>query len=67
MVTIEDIMVYFTNNARYFNLRGIEFTNEDCEAVFERMEALGETMEQAADNVMEGIAECLEDGLEDFT
>lgn len=66
MVTIDDIMVYFNNNAKYFDLRGIEFTNEDYDSVMERMEVLGETMEQAADNVMESIAACLEDGLEEL-
>lgn len=66
MVTIDDIMVYFNNNAKYFDLRGVEFTNEDYDSVMERMEVLGETMEQAADNVMESIAACLEDGLEEL-
>lgn len=43
-----------------YDLEGIEITDEDVKNVFERITEYGDTYEEALNDVLQGIKECLE-------
>lgn len=58
----EDIKIYIENNLKYFELEGVEITNEDIELVKQKINQ-GKNLEEACDSVLIGIRECLDEGL----
>ena len=53
------------DNLKYFNLEGVKLMEEDFELAEEKVED-GMSIEDACDEVLSGIRECLDEGLEDF-
>ena len=60
----EKIEDYMENNLKYFELEGVEITEDDFDFVEEKVKQ-GKSIEDACDEVLRGIRECLDDGLED--
>lgn len=60
----EKIESYIENNLKYFELEGVEITEYDIDFAEEKVKQ-GKSIEGACDEVLRGIRECLDDGLED--
>lgn len=60
----EKIESYMENNLKYFELEGVEITEYDIYFAEEKVKQ-GKSIEAACDEVLRGIRECLDDGLED--
>lgn len=60
----EKIKEYVENNTKAFELEGVEFCDEDYEFV-EKLIAEEKSLENACDEMMQGIRDCLDEGLED--
>lgn len=60
----EKIEDYMKNNLKYFELEGVEVTEDDFDFAEEKVKQ-GKSIEDACDEVLRGIRECLDDGLED--
>lgn len=60
----EKIEDYIDENLRYFELEGVEITEEDIEFIEEKINS-GKSIEDACDEVLSGIRECLDEGLDD--
>lgn len=60
----EKIEDYMENNLKYFELEGVEITEDDFDFAEEKVKQ-GKPIEDACDEVLRGIRECLDDGLED--
>lgn len=60
----EKIEDYMENNLKYFELEGVEITEDDFDFAEEKVKQ-GKSIEDACDEVLRGIRECLDDGLED--
>lgn len=60
----EKIEDYMENNLKYFELEGVEITEDDFDFAEEKIKQ-GKSIEDACDEVLRGIRECLDDGLED--
>ncbi len=60
----EKIKEYVENNTKGFELEGVEFCDEDYEFV-EKLIAEGKSLEDACDKMMQGVRDCLDEGLED--
>ena len=61
----EKIEDYMEENLKYFELLGVEITEDDFNFAEEKVRQ-GKSIEDACDEVLRGIRECLDDGLEDF-
>lgn len=60
----EKIKEYVENNAKKFELEGVEFCNEDYEFV-ENLIAEGKSLEDACNEMMQDVRDYLDEGLED--
>ena len=60
----EKIEDYMENNLKYFELEGVEITEDDFDFAEKKVKQ-GKSIEDACDEVLRGIRECLDDGLED--
>lgn len=60
----EKIESYIEENLKYFELEGVEITEYDIDFAEEKARH-GKSIEDACDEVLRGIRECLDDGLED--
>lgn len=60
----EKIEDYMENSLKYFELEGVEITEDDFDFAEEKVKQ-GKSIEDACDEVLRGIRECLDDGLED--
>lgn len=60
----EKIKEYVENNTKGFELEGVEFCDEDYEFV-EKLIAEGKSLEDACDEMMQGVRDCLDEGLEE--
>ena len=60
----EKIESYMESNLKYFELEGVEITEYDIDFAEEKVRH-GKSIEDACDEVLRGIRECLDDGLED--
>lgn len=58
------IKEYVENNTKEFELEGVEFCDEDYEFV-EKLIAEGKSLEDACDEMMQGVRDCLDEGLEE--
>lgn len=65
MDLMEKIQNYMENNAKAFELEGVEFAEEDYEFVENKMKT-GMTMQDACDECLQGIRDCLDEGLDDI-
>lgn len=61
----EKIETYIEENLKYFELEGVEITEYDIDFAEEKVKQ-GKSIEDACDEVLKGIRECLDEGLEDF-
>ena len=59
----EKIEDYMESNLKYFELEGVEITEDDFDFAEEKVRN-GKSIEDACDEVLRGIRECLDDGLE---
>lgn len=60
----EKIESYIESNLKYFELEGVEITEDDIDFVEEKVRQ-GKSIENACDEMLRGIRECLDYGLED--
>lgn len=60
----EKIESYMESNLKYFELEGVEITEDDFDFAEEKVRH-GKSIEDACDEVLKGIRECLDNGLED--
>lgn len=58
------IKEYVENNIKGFELEGVEFCDEDYEFA-EKLISEGKSLEDACDEMMQGVRDCLDEGLED--
>ena len=58
----KDIKIYIENNLKYFELEGVEITDEDVDLVEQKIKQ-GKSLEESCDSVLIGIRECLDEGL----
>ena len=61
----EKIESYMEENLKYFHLVGVEITEDDFDFAEDKVKQ-GKSIEDACDEVLRGIRECLDNGLEDF-
>ena len=59
----EKIKDYMESNLKYFELEGVEITEEDFDFAESKVK-YGKSIEDACDEVLKGIRECLDNGLE---
>lgn len=59
----EEIQNYMESNLKGFELCGVELTEEDYDFAEEKI-SKGMTLEKACDEVLQGIRDCLDEGLE---
>lgn len=59
------IKEYIKNHIKGYELEGVEFCDEDYEFVA-KLIAEGKSLEDACDEMMLGIRNCLDEGLEDI-
>lgn len=59
----EKIENYIENNLKHFELQGVEITEHDIELAEEKVKQ-GKSVEDACNEVLKGIRECLDDGLD---
>ena len=52
-------------NIKGYDLEGVEFCDEDYELV-ENLIAKGKSLEDACDEMMQGVRDCLDEGLKDI-
>lgn len=55
---LREIKEYVENNAKDFDLDGVEFCDEDFDFV-EELIAKGKSLEDACDEMMQGVSDCL--------
>lgn len=60
----EKIKDYIEENLKHFELAGVEITEEDIDWAEEKI-GQGKSIEDACDELLNGIRECLDEGLED--
>ena len=60
----EKIKEYIDRNAKGFDLGGVEFCEEDYEFVEKRISE-GKSLEDACDEMLQGVRDCLDEGLND--
>lgn len=60
----EKIKEYIEENLKYFELAGVEITEEDIDWAEGKI-VQGKSIEDACDELLNGIRECLDEGLED--
>ena len=58
----DKIKSYIENNLKYWELEGVEITEEDI-CFIESKVKQGKSIENACNEVLNGIKECLNDGL----
>lgn len=61
-----EIWDYMEENLKNFELGGVEIVEDDVEAVEIRMREHQQTLEQACDEVLQGIRDCLDEGLDEM-
>ena len=61
----QDIEIYIKNNLKHFELEGVEFTKEDFDLAEEKV-MQGKSIEDACDEVLKEIRECLDEGLDEL-
>ena len=61
----DKINEYIKNHIKGYELEGVEFCDEDYEFV-EKLITEGESLEDACDEMMLGIRNCLDENLEDI-
>lgn len=61
----ESIKQYMTSHTKDFELEGVEFCEEDYEFA-EQLVANGKSIEEACDETMQSIRDCLDAGLDDL-
>lgn len=61
----EKIKSYMDSNLKCFELEGVEITEEDIDFVEEKVRR-GKRVEDACNEVLNGIRECLDEGLGAF-
>jgi len=60
----DDIETYIENNLKYFELDGVEITGEDVDLAAQKVKQ-GQSLEEACEEVLSGIRECLDEGLDE--
>lgn len=60
----KNIENYIEHNIKNYQLEGVEFCNEDYEFA-EKLIAEGKSLKDACDEMMQGVRDCLDEGIED--
>lgn len=61
----EAIWNYVEDNLKGFELEGVEITDDDIDLIEEKINKCNMTLEAACDEYLQGIRDCLDEGLED--
>jgi len=59
------IRTYLNENLKYFDLEGVEITEDDIDVVEKNINKYNKPLEIACDEVLKEIRDCLDDGLDD--